>query len=182
MCLGLGFARVNESFAIDFNENSQRDCFSGNLEVFLKIVVFDFTQYGEKYAQYLIKDSHLVYTYSQLKPLNSIKCFKNRIINPRRTKSTIALYVIQSTKVFRLKPSSITALGFAIQGFSAHFDKRAGSSPFHISVTEEVKTYLCKVTYVNSFSIYKNYASRHLDYNAKNCLLYHHLNMLLKCY
>jgi len=43
MCLGLGFARVNVSFAIDFNENSQRDCFSGNLEVFLKIVVFDFT-------------------------------------------------------------------------------------------------------------------------------------------
>lgn len=48
MCLGLAFAKVKGNFAIDFNGNSQRASFSGEAEAFLKLVVFDFTQYTEE--------------------------------------------------------------------------------------------------------------------------------------
>lgn len=48
MYLGLAFAQVKGSFAIDFNGNSQRACFSGDAEAFLKLVAFDFTQYAEE--------------------------------------------------------------------------------------------------------------------------------------
>lgn len=49
MYLGFAFAQVEGNFAIDFNGNSQRASFSGDTDTFLKLFVFDFTQYtGEK--------------------------------------------------------------------------------------------------------------------------------------
>lgn len=48
--LGLAFAQVKRRFAIDFNGNSQRASFSGDAEVFLKLVISDFTQYTEENA------------------------------------------------------------------------------------------------------------------------------------